>query len=166
LGINTCLYCNRNHIHYDYGKKIGTTLDHFYDKATYLYLALSFYNLIPSCYSCNTQLKGSKLFTIETHLHPYEKGFEGILHFKTNVTNVDDIIAADNTKINIVLDERADENPLKEDLERAKIIYVKTKVLCLKSSSKSIKVLLKTSWNGLKDIQKYNQNIFINLGLM
>lgn len=55
----TCFYCNKDFItNFDTDKKVSTfQLDHFYDKATYPYLALSFYNLIPSCYVCNAKVK-------------------------------------------------------------------------------------------------------------
>lgn len=45
--------------------------DHFFDKATYPMLALSIYNLIPSCTICNNTLKGSVKFDLHTHIHPY-----------------------------------------------------------------------------------------------
>lgn len=35
------------------------TLDHFYDKATDSYLSLCLFNLVPSCYACNSKFKGS-----------------------------------------------------------------------------------------------------------
>lgn len=59
----TCFYCNKDFItNFDADKKVSTfQLDHFYDKDTYPYLALSFYNLIPSCPTCNSpKVKGSK----------------------------------------------------------------------------------------------------------
>ncbi len=46
------------------------TLDHYYDKDSYPHLALTLYNLIPSCYSCNSNLKGRKDFSENKHLHP------------------------------------------------------------------------------------------------
>lgn len=58
----TCFYCNKDFItNFDRDKKVSTfQLDHFYDKGTYPYLALSFYNLIPSCPTCNSsKVKGS-----------------------------------------------------------------------------------------------------------
>ncbi len=58
-----CFYCNKEFItNFDSDKKVSTfQLDHFYDKATYPYIALSFYNLIPSCATCNSKkVKGSK----------------------------------------------------------------------------------------------------------
>ena len=54
LGINSCIYCNRNYIfNLDANGHIKGQIDHFYDKASYPYLAISFYNLIPSCEGCN-----------------------------------------------------------------------------------------------------------------
>ncbi|MBD9573690.1 hypothetical protein IB260_00065 [Pseudomonas sp. PDM23] len=53
-------------------KSVRPTLDHFYSKSKYPYLALSLYNLIPSCYQCNSSLKGNINFYAKPHLHPYE----------------------------------------------------------------------------------------------
>lgn len=63
FNFRTCFYCNKDFItNFDADKKVSTfQLDHFYDKDTYPYLALSFYNLIPSCPTCNSsKVKGSK----------------------------------------------------------------------------------------------------------
>ncbi len=52
LEISTCYYCNIDFVNtYNTknGKKNKFTLDHYFDKSTYPYLALSLYNLIPSC---------------------------------------------------------------------------------------------------------------------
>ena len=49
------------------------TLDHYYDKGSYPYLALSLYNLIPSCYTCNSKLKKTK--TIKS-APPNDKNFD------------------------------------------------------------------------------------------
>jgi len=62
LLIATCYYCNIDFIN-TYNtrntKKNKFTLDHYFDKSTYPYLALSLYNFIPSCYTCNSKLKGT-----------------------------------------------------------------------------------------------------------
>ncbi len=75
LDLGVCPYCNRNYITHLQGRRkkrvIGPTFDHFFDKAKNPYLALSFYNLIPSCSVCNSNLKNQKDFYLETHLHPY-----------------------------------------------------------------------------------------------
>lgn len=55
--IDTCIYCNRSYIYSLYSSKkkksIKPELDHFYPKNDYPFLAVSFYNLIPSCQACN-----------------------------------------------------------------------------------------------------------------
>jgi len=66
LTISTCYYCNIDYINsynVDKKKKNKFTLDHYYDKSTYPYLALSLYNFVPSCYACNSKLKGIKEFS-------------------------------------------------------------------------------------------------------
>jgi hypothetical protein len=60
LNINVCPYCNRQYTNTikPLSSLGGTrpTLDHYLIKSLYPYLALSFWNLVPSCYSCNSQL--------------------------------------------------------------------------------------------------------------
>lgn len=80
LSIVCCPYCNRNYITYleteVNGKKIfGPTYDHFFHKSEYLYLTISFFNLVPSCYVCNSSLKGEVDFNLDHHLSPFEGGF-------------------------------------------------------------------------------------------
>lgn len=56
LDVNVCPYCNRNYI-YSSGKTHTCQLDHYYPKGKYPILAVSFYNLIPVCASCNLSKK-------------------------------------------------------------------------------------------------------------
>lgn len=53
LKIDTCIYCNRNYTLYFDGNFARAELDHWFPKEKFPLLALSFYNLIPSCHSCN-----------------------------------------------------------------------------------------------------------------
>ncbi len=54
IKVDTCPYCNRNYIYTtSRNKKIKPEIDHFYPKYKYPQLALSYYNLVPSCKSCN-----------------------------------------------------------------------------------------------------------------
>ena len=48
---------------------------------TYPYLALSFYNLIPSCPICNSRLKGNKKFNLKSHVHPFAESFHELVRF-------------------------------------------------------------------------------------
>lgn len=85
IGINTCAYCNRNYtltiINKDNetGRENDSTrivrphFDHWFSQADYPLLALSIYNLIPSCYICNSSIKSSKPLNLNEHLHPYIK---------------------------------------------------------------------------------------------
>ncbi|WJW97223.1 hypothetical protein [Priestia aryabhattai] len=85
LGINVCPYCNRifTHAYINQGvAKATPQFDHFFSKSSYPFLALSFYNLVPSCENCNSRLKGEKDFYKNPHIHPYEDGFGDYFRFK------------------------------------------------------------------------------------
>lgn len=77
LDIPTCVYCNRIYtktVISSLGKKVTRpTFDHWFPKSEHPLLALSFYNLIPSCSVCNSGVKGSTSFDLSTHFHPYYK---------------------------------------------------------------------------------------------
>lgn len=53
IEIDSCVYCNRNYTLYLGGNFARAELDHWFPKEKFPLLALSFYNLIPSCHSCN-----------------------------------------------------------------------------------------------------------------
>jgi len=75
LDRNTCTYCNRLYTSTMKTRKnkkvMRPTFDHWFSKSKHPLLALSFYNLIPSCSICNTSIKGTKEYLLNTHLHPY-----------------------------------------------------------------------------------------------
>jgi hypothetical protein len=52
-------------------KIIRPQFDHWYPKSIYPLLALSFYNLIPSCANCNSIAKGEMQLNTTDHVHPY-----------------------------------------------------------------------------------------------
>ncbi|WP_417353201.1 hypothetical protein [Flavobacterium alkalisoli] len=85
LGLVCCPYCNRNYISsvvtVDGERIIGPTYDHYFHKDKYRFLTLSFYNLIPSCYICNSNLKGTDDFDLTTHLYPYDDEFGDMVKF-------------------------------------------------------------------------------------
>jgi hypothetical protein len=67
-----CPYCNHAYAFTVQGDNgdFRPTLDHFYLKDEYPHLALTLYNLVPSCSSCNSSLKGTLDFFERPHLHP------------------------------------------------------------------------------------------------
>lgn len=81
LDIRTCTYCNRLYTKTVKGKKKKITrpeFDHWFPKNKYPLYALSFYNLIPSCHVCNSNVKGSLEFTTDDYIHPYIDKTNGI----------------------------------------------------------------------------------------
>lgn len=80
VGAKSCLYCNRNFIH-NFNRKTSkqTTaqLDHFYPKKKYPFLAVSLYNLIPCCATCNQR----KSNTVSNIFHPYLESFNAATKF-------------------------------------------------------------------------------------
>lgn len=76
LGLKVCSYCNRQYtFSLSKGKNKITRpeLDHFLPKSENPLLALSFFNLIPSCTICNRDCKGKISFNYQTHFSPYEQ---------------------------------------------------------------------------------------------
>ena len=84
LDVSVCPYCNEN---YTYTMKSGfrPEFDHFLPKSKYPALQLSLYNLVPSCHTCNSTLKGQKDFRQEPHLNPYKMDFDSIVRFAINI---------------------------------------------------------------------------------
>jgi hypothetical protein len=74
LEVNTCPYCNRQST-YTLGTDTATgtrpQFDHYINRKCAPYFSLSFYNLIPSCYICNSNLKHDAFFSIDEYTHPY-----------------------------------------------------------------------------------------------
>lgn len=92
LNLSVCPYCGTQFIFlsYEAGGKTRATLDHFFDKATYPFLGISVYNLIPSCKVCNYDLKGSVSMNLTNNYIPYEKGIVNYINFELdNMTNLE-----------------------------------------------------------------------------
>jgi hypothetical protein len=81
LDVKVCPYCNRNYI-FNFTKsgnhEATAQLDHFFDKSSYPYLAVSAYNLVPSCSTCN-QRKSAKQLDV---FYPYTESFNEYAKFE------------------------------------------------------------------------------------
>ena len=90
LNIRVCPYCNRSYTFTinTKSKRISPEFDHFYPKSIYPYLALSFYNLIPSCPVCN-HIKAND----EIDIHPYIEGFSNNSKFR--IDKIENCILSD-----------------------------------------------------------------------
>lgn len=90
LDVSCCPYCNRNyttsHETIAVGRKKVKTVfpefDHFLPKSEYPLLAISYFNLIPSCTVCNTHFKQAKDPLIEKIFYPYTKLKNSGFNFK------------------------------------------------------------------------------------
>lgn len=75
MGVKVCPYCNRAYIHTLKRKKVRPQYDHFFNKADYPYLAVSLYNLIPSCGVCNLAKKDYDVYdnvaNTRNFIYPY-----------------------------------------------------------------------------------------------
>lgn len=87
LGLKSCPYCNSQYIltidsvkNGKLHKKALFQLDHYYPKSKYPYLAVSFYNLIPSCSYCNNSKNDRDPFEQET-IHPYFDDYDDLCKF-------------------------------------------------------------------------------------
>ncbi len=65
-----CLYCNMVPL-----PEKGYSFDHFIPQTNYPIFAISLFNLIPSCTTCNTNNKKDIPFFTQTHIHPYYKDY-------------------------------------------------------------------------------------------
>lgn len=74
INVHTCPYCNRNYVYTSKkNKKVKPEIDHFYPKHKYPILGISYFNLIPSCETCNGQsAKHKKDPFSERLLNPYK----------------------------------------------------------------------------------------------
>lgn len=84
INVQVCPYCNRLYtftVGSDLRKGTRFEYDHFYLKSSYPYLALSFFNLVPSCHVCNSNLRGHQEFNIDDNIHPYIEGFSDNIVF-------------------------------------------------------------------------------------
>lgn len=116
LKIKSCPFCNNNYVYYfQNGKNTIATLEHYYPKSKYPHLSLSFYNLIPSCYVCNSKFKGGEKH-VGNVLHPYIENFDQKATF---TIDVDSLPARKNIQLNVCL--KSDNPRCKNSIDRFKL---------------------------------------------
>ena len=77
LKFRVCIYCNRNFIsnfEVKKNKRASFTLDHYYQQDKFPIFSLSLYNLIPSCATCNTNVKNTR--DVEQYKNPYDNDYD------------------------------------------------------------------------------------------
>lgn len=80
-----CPYCNAETVYaLEKDEKTGrikSAFDHFFPRGRYPFLSLSLYNLIPSCYRCNSQFKRDEYKKLLSTPHPYIDDLDGLAQF-------------------------------------------------------------------------------------
>ena len=87
IGINVCPYCGQQYLAIVTNKNntiAEATLDHYFSKERYKYLALNFFNLIPVCKNCNSSYKGD---SNEQIVNPYSFSYGNYIRFE--IENID-----------------------------------------------------------------------------
>jgi hypothetical protein len=97
LGVNVCPYCDRNYTVTVIAKSpksfiVRPDFDHFFPQSDYPLLALSFYNLIPSCAICNRTIKRDQNIRYGDYIHPYEEDFGKEIAFSYSSSDPNSII--------------------------------------------------------------------------
>jgi hypothetical protein len=128
LSVRSCLYCNRNYT-LTVKKGIRRTdkitrpeFDHFFDKDENPLLALSIYNLIPSCKICNSTLKGRKKFNLNNNLHPYLDNVIDDYKYKFLPHDVKSILGG-NTNLSVKIEITSSEADLIKKINITKDIF-------------------------------------------
>ena len=75
LNVRSCPFCNRQYVITSIEARIRPDFDHFLPKSRYPLLAVSFYNLIPICSTCNKK-KGNRMI----RSNPYKDSLNAVFH--------------------------------------------------------------------------------------
>ena len=174
MGIEICPYCQRNYIsnytekndkkceeednkeveenkvEENNDEKTTATLDHFYPKADYPFLALSLYNFVPSCQVCNSIFK--KDADTRDSIYPYEEGFDELgVKFKTSKEVIYEILGEKNFDFSVEIDCKNIEDKEKENKVKNSIKNLGLDRVYEKSHNQYIQDLLYT-------VEKYPEN--------
>lgn len=128
LNVNVCPYCNKNWINTVFDKNgdkvTNPQLDHFFSKSDYPILRLSFYNLIPSCETCNARIKKKKELNIDNHIHPYKEGFDPEYFFAPIPLDTESTFGV-GTNYQITLEEEDTSDKFKRSKNSFKFFHIK-----------------------------------------
>jgi hypothetical protein len=126
LNINVCPYCNRNFTNTIFTKNgeniIRPDFDHFFSQKDHPILALSFYNLIPSCQICNSRLKHDIPFDLKNYFHPYIDGFGDEVSFNYHPKSAVGVYGVQNS-YSIFFEEKTGKEAIKKKVAGSKAVF-------------------------------------------
>lgn len=144
LGIDVCPYCNRNwipNIEEEKEEIVRSAYDHFYPKSEYPYLAISLYNLIPACSTCN-QFKGDKEGKF---INPHEGGYLSEITFKRSPKNINGILT-DPESFTVRIDIKKSANSKKRAIINNQIKKLRLGIIYKKFHNNQISQLIKRAY--------------------
>lgn len=113
-GVTVCPYCNRNFVNNGKDRAMAQ-FDHFFDKKTFPLFAISLYNLIPCCSSCNHTKQSESI-----SFSPYDYDFrtDDMLTFDYCFENINKYRIKINTNENITdCNGKRRKNPIASNIE-------------------------------------------------
>ncbi|MDQ7961261.1 hypothetical protein [Flavobacterium lindanitolerans] len=165
LNRDTCTYCNRNYTLNLVDSRTRAELDHWFPKEKYPLFALSFFNLIPSCHSCN-HIKGSPNINWEEalndYVHPYliekDQNFKFGFNYGASLNDYKvEISVVKNSKMEKTLKA----NNLKEIYSSSSNKELKDLIeLKYKYSDNYIDILINKTFNGLLTEEEIYRMVF------
>lgn len=93
LNVRYCPYCNAETIYAITVRKDGenrpikSALDHFIPHSEYPFFGISLCNLVPTCFRCNSQIKGRREVSLDEHAHPFIHDLYSGYRFKVRIEN-------------------------------------------------------------------------------
>jgi hypothetical protein len=85
LGMDVCPYCNRDYITVMKPRRgegqFRPDFDHWFARSNHPWFGLSFYNLVPSCATCNSRMKLNKSYHPTTHANPLIEDLDSLIEF-------------------------------------------------------------------------------------
>ncbi|WP_264230260.1 hypothetical protein [Acholeplasma laidlawii] len=119
IGVKVCPYCHTQLI-YKFKKgtkrRVTAQIDHMISRSDNPFLSMSCGNFIPSCFTCNSQLKGAKSFKIMTYSEINNKDYY-------------DLAISKNQRINFYTHSKIDAQKMEIRLSARGISHNHTKVL-------------------------------------
>ena len=112
LEIKVCPYCNRNFVN-SASNRTMCDPDHFFDKKEYPVMAVSFYNLVPVCHSCN-HVKGVQKISYSPHNKKYST--DDLLTFEFYISGID--FLSDENQIGI---EIMDDTVIRDNIDKLRL---------------------------------------------
>lgn len=97
LGVTVCPYCNRNFVN-SAKERTMCQFDHFYNKSDFPLLAISFYNLVTVCGTCNHTKRKN-----DVDYSPHDKKYKtcDLVHFDFSLTGMDYLFNTEDLRIEI-----------------------------------------------------------------